>query len=139
MKTAVLVSILVLLFVAAAPAQEKSPKVVADGFFRLLMEDKAPQAFDLVFSGSPIAKLRPEESDMLKQQTHDSLAANGKILGYELVREERFGGSLVRLVYLLKSETVPTVWQFVFYKPKADWFLLGVTFFDDANGLDVMR
>jgi hypothetical protein len=139
MKTAVLVSILVLLFVAAAPAEEKSPKVVTDGFFRLLMEDKAPQAFDLVFSGSPVAKLKPEESDMMKQQTRDSMAANGKILGYELVKEERFGGSLVRLVYLLKSETVPTVWQFVFYKPKSEWLLLGVTFFDDANGIDAMR
>jgi hypothetical protein len=139
MKTAVLVSILVLLFVAAAPAQEKSPKVVTDGFFRLLMEDKAPQAFDLVFSGSPIAKLKPEESEMIKQQAHESMTANGKVLGYELIREEKFGGSLLRLVYLLKSETVPTVWQFVFYKPKSDWFLLGVTFFDDANGIDAMR
>ena len=139
MKTAVLVSILVLLFVAAAPAQEKSPKVVTDGFFRLLMEDKAPQAFDLVFSGSPIAKLKPEESEMIKHQAHDSMTANGKVLGYELIKEEKFGGSLLRLVYLLKSETVPTVWQFVFYKPKSDWFLLGVTFFDDANGIDAMR
>ncbi len=139
MKTAILVSIIVLLFVTAAPAEEKSPRAMTDGFFRLLMEDKAPQAFDLVFSGSPVTKLKPEESDILKQQTHDSLAANGKILGYELIKEERFGGSLVRLVYLLKSETIPTVWQFVFYKPKADWFLLGITFFDDANGLDIMR
>jgi hypothetical protein len=139
MKTAVLASIFVLLFVAVAPAQEKSPRAQADGFFRLLMEDKAPQAFDLVFGGSPVAKLKPEESDMMKQQTRESITANGKILGYELIREEKFGGSLVRLVYLLKSETVPTVWQFVYYKPKAEWFLLGVTFLDDASGIDAMR
>jgi len=139
MKTAILASVLILVFVTASPAQEKSPKTLTEGFFRLLMEDKAPQAYDHVFVGSPVPKLRPEESSVMREQTRAALAANGKILGYELIREEKFGDSVLQLVYLLRSEVIPTVWQFVFYKPKAEWYLLGVTFFDDANGLDAMR
>ncbi|MGA3172802.1 MAG: hypothetical protein ABSE25_00075 [Syntrophorhabdales bacterium] len=139
MKTAILASVLILVFVTASPAQEKSPKTLTEGFFRLLMEDKAPQAYDNVFAGSPVPKLRPEESSVMREQTRAALAANGKILGYELIREEKFGDSVLQLVYLLRSEVIPTVWQFVFYKPKAEWYLLGVTFFDDANGLDAMR
>jgi len=76
---------------------------------------------------------------MIKEQTQSTLADYGKILGYDLIREEKFGGSVLRLVYLVKSEVVPTVWQFFFYKPNSEWYLLGITFFDDADGLVAMQ
>jgi hypothetical protein len=34
---------------------------------------------------------------------------------------------------------VPTVWQFFFYKPASDWYVLGVAFFDDADALAAMQ
>ncbi len=139
MKTTVFAAILILVFVSASPAQDKSPKAMTEGFFRLLMENKMPEAYTHLFVGSPVPKLRPEETDVIKQQTKTTLADYGKILGYDLIREEKFGGSVLRLVYLLKSELVPTVWQFFFYKPDSEWYLLGVTFFDDAEGLAAMQ
>ena len=139
MKTAIFAAILVLVFVSASPGQEKSPKAATEGFFRLLMQDKMPEGYKQLFVGSPVPKLRPEETDMLKEQTKGALADYGKILGYDLIREEKFGGSVLRLVYLLKSEVVPTVWEFFFYKPTTEWYLLGITFFDDADGLVAMQ
>lgn len=139
MKTAIFAAILILVFASASPAQEKSPRSMTEGFFRLLMQNKMPEAYTQLFVNSPVPKLRPEEISMLKQETETALGAYGKTLGYELIREERFGGSVLRLVYLLKSEIVPTVWQFFFYKPASDWYVLGVALFDDADALAAMQ
>ncbi len=139
MKTTIFAAILILAFVSASPAQDKSPKVMTEGFFRMLMENKMPEAYNQLLVGSPVPKLRPEEIDMIKEQTQSTLTDYGKILGYDLIREEKFGGSVLRLVYLLKSEVVPTVWEFFFYKPKTEWYVLGVTFFDDSDGLAAMQ
>jgi hypothetical protein len=139
MKTTIFAAILILVFASASPAQEKSPKAMTEGFFRLLMQNKMPDAYNQLFANSPVPKVRPEEISVLKQETETSLGAYGKILGYELIREERFGGSVFRLVYLLKSEMVPTVWQFFFYKPASDWYVLGVAFSDDADALAAMQ
>ena len=57
MKTAIFAAILILVFVSAAPAQEKTPKVMTEGFFRLLMQDKMPEAYKNLFVGSPLPKL----------------------------------------------------------------------------------
>ena len=138
MKTAIFAAILILVFVSASPAQDKSPKAMTEGFFRLLMQDKMPEAYNRLFAGSPVPKLRPEETDMIKEQTRSTLTDYGKILGYDLIREEKFGGSVLRLVYLLKSEVVPTVWEFFFYKPNRV-VPAGRQLFDDADGLAAMQ
>jgi len=139
MKTAIFAAILILVFVSASPAQDKSPKIVTEEFFRLLMQNKMPEAYNQLFVGSPVPKLRPEETDIIKEHTQSTLADYGKILGYDLIREEKFGGSVLRLVYLLKSEVVPTIWEFFFYKPNSEWYLLGVTFSEDADALVAMQ
>ena len=45
------------------------------------------------------------------------------------------GQALVRLVYVLKSDKLATVWEFYFYKPQASWFLANLNFNDQFNGL----
>ena len=72
---------------------------------------------------------------ILRQQTQNSLQIFGKILGHEFLSEKQIGSSIVRLVYILKSEKGPTVWEFYFYKPKDSWFLAKVTFNDHFGSL----
>jgi hypothetical protein len=57
----------------------------------------------------------------------------GKILAVEKIREEHFGQSIVRLVYILKFNAVPTTWEFYFYKPKNTWFMVDITFNDQFD------
>lgn len=71
----------------------------------------------------------------LKSQTQSKLPAYGKILGYELTKEEEYGSSVVKLIYILKSEKAPTVWEFIFYKPNESWYLVNATFSDQFTGL----
>lgn len=104
---------------------------MTDAFFKTLLSGKTSNAYDGIFSGSEIPRERPQEVELLKRQT-DMLSVYGKALEAELIREEPVGNSLVRLVYLLKSEKAPTVWEFYFYRPKSDWFLINILFTDKA-------
>ena len=76
---------------------------------------------------------------MIKRQTESSLPIYGNILGVEKIREENVGTSILRLVYVLKLEKAPIVWEFYFYKPKADWFLGNIIFNDQFSLLRALQ
>jgi len=101
----------------------KEPGEFVEEFFTYVKQGKVSQGYDVLFAGSGIPAMKPQAVDMLKTQTASGLTMYGKILGFEKIREEKFGISIVRLVYILKSEKAPTVWEFHFYKPQANWFL----------------
>jgi len=114
-------------------AETKPAKAMVETFFANLQKSDVSSAYDNIFRGSGIPKEKPQAVTVLKQQTQAGLPLYGKILGYELVREEVFGTSLVRFVYLLKSEKHATTWEFYFYRPKTEWFLANVVFNDQFN------
>jgi len=47
----------------------------------------------------------------------------GKVVGWEFVREDAAGESLLRLIYLQKFERHALGWVFIFYKPRDRWLL----------------
>jgi hypothetical protein len=108
----------------------KEPREFVEEFFNYVKTGKVSQGYDILFAGSGIPAMKPQAVDMLKTQTASGLPMYGKILGFEKVREEKFGISIVRLVYILKSEKVPTIWEFYFYKPQTNWFLGNIIFND---------
>src|SRR5438094_8880058 len=127
---------IVLLFLISSfsyAVETQPPKAMAETFFASLQKSDVTGAYDNLFRGSSIPKDKPQAIAMLKQQTQGVLPFYGKVLGHELVQEESFGTSLVRLVYLLKAEKHVTVWEFYFYKPKSEWFLVNVLFNDQFN------
>lgn len=120
-------------------AEAKEPKEFTDKFFKMVQSGKIPEAYDQLFIGSQIPAQKPQAVDMLKRQTTSGLPMYGKILGVELIREEKIGESIVRLVYVLRSEMAPTVWEFYFYRPKLDWFLANIIFNDEFKLLQGMK
>jgi len=123
-------ALLLLLPLSSTFADDTTPKHIVESFFDSVVKSKISNAYDLLFSGSSIPKDKPQAVSMLKQQTASGLQMYGKILGYEYISEEKFGTSIIRYVYVLKSEKGPTEWEFYFYKPKGSWFLANVTFND---------
>ncbi|NWF94126.1 MAG: hypothetical protein HXY46_14590 [Syntrophaceae bacterium] len=128
-----------LMSASVCQAQDQPPRAMAENFFRMLQAGKVSQAYDQLFVGSSIPQVKPQEAEMVKRQTESGLSLYGKILGFELVREEKFGTSVVRLVYVLKSEKNPTVWELYFYKPKANWFLARFFFNDQFQLLEAKQ
>jgi hypothetical protein len=83
-------------------AQE--PKQLAQEFFDKTKAGKISDAFDGLFRGSGIPETKPQAVDVLKRQTASGLPLYGSVLRSELIYEESFGTSVVRLVYVLVQE-----------------------------------
>lgn len=121
---------ILLLLTFSAQAASSLPKEKIDQFFDAMMSGRVSNAYDQLFIGSSIPKDKPQAVTMLKQQTKNGLPIFGKLLAYEYISEEKFGTSVIRYIYVLKSEKAPTTWEFFFYKPKDKWFLVNVIFND---------
>ena len=122
--------IAIVLVTSAHIGYAKEPVEFTAEFFTRVEAGKISEAYDQLFVGSQIPAQKPQAVDMLKRQTSSALPLYGKIVGLEKIREEKIGKSIVRLVYILKSEQAPTVWEFYFYKPMGNWFLANVIFND---------
>jgi len=96
----------------------------------MLAAGESGAAVDQLCSGSPLLSEKPQALAALKSQITAYLPLYGAVLGHELVMREEFGASLVRLVYLLKLEEHPLVWEFFFYRPADSWKLSHVVFVD---------
>jgi len=136
-------SILILpaLFISASMAysMEQKPAQKAEKFLQMIQNGKIDQAYDMLLLGSSIPSSKPQAVQMLKTQTSSGLPLYGSILGFEKIREENFGTSVIRLVYIIKSELAPTAWEFYFYKPKGSWFLANIRFNDQFQFLESRR
>ena len=116
--------------VAAAPT---TPREKAEAFFSSVIKSDIAGGYDRLFDGSSIPQDKPQAVTLLKTQTQTGLPLYGKILGYDFIKEEDFGSSIVRLVYVLKSEKAPTTWELYFYRPKGSWFLANIIFNDQFS------
>lgn len=124
--------ILLMMFLAAAlfdAHAQTSPRNIAESFLTTIAQGKVAAAYLKLFEGSNIAKDKGPGA-AIRKQTEVALPPLGKVLGFDLIREEQFGASLVRLVFLLKSERHLTTWEFYFYKPKTVWFVAEINFSD---------
>jgi len=130
MKKITFLIVIITLFSFVQISYAKEPVEFTSEFFKMVTAGKISEAYDKLLIGSKIPAQKPQAVDVLKRQTSGGLPLYGKIIGIEKIREERIGKSIVRLVYVLKSESAPTMWEFYFYKPKDNWFLANVMFND---------
>ena len=121
----------------SAPAfgRELTPKDRADLFFQTLMKGETNKAFEVLFEGSPFAQAKSEELERLKEDAKKHLATT-HIVGFERVKEQAYGQSVVKLVYVLKLESQPLVWEFHFYRARTTWNLARLGFDEDLRRLD---
>lgn len=75
------------------------------------------------------ARLTARTSRMQLEQTI------GGSVGYEFIRSEKVGESLLKLVYIEKAEKQAIPWQFIFYKTASGWALSNFSNGDNINSL----
>ena len=126
----------VMTWAMAGSCLAKEPREFVEEFFGYVKAGKVREGYDLLLAGSGIPAMKPQAVDTLKERTASALPTYGMVLGFDKVREEKFGSSIVRLVYVLKSEKAPTIWEFYFYKPQTSWFLGNVLFNDQFLSLE---
>ena len=59
----------------------------------------------------------------------------GSSTGYEYIRTEKLGESVLRLLYVEKAERRALAWQFIFFKTPAGWGLSAMRSSNDINVL----
>ena len=107
----------------------RSPASIADTFLARVGKGEVGPAYDELFRNSPMTH-QSLQIDTLKRQTQSVLPVYGKVLGFELYKQEKFGESLVRLIYVQRFEKHPIIWKFWIYKPAGTWRVNMVTFND---------
>ena len=137
MRLAVLFITAILFAPSISAAEMKSPDAA------VALTD---QAMQLVTSGDfrgGINLLRPyttvQEIDLdslvaqAEIQMPTMIARYGKSLGYELLRNDTIGGSLIQVVYLQRLEKHAVVWRFILYRGSNGWLINTFNFADDIT------
>jgi len=135
-KVFLIAAMLVTVMTVNGEAKGDAPVRVVESFLEMLKQGDISNAYDRLFMNSNILFEKPEAVEMIKTQTAKNLPLYGHILGYEKIHGEKFGSSIIRLVYVLKSEKVATVWEFYFYKPESEWFVASIQFNDKFDLLE---
>lgn len=80
----------------------------------------------------PYSAAEPAEFDGLIAQVNKQVPAMearfGKVVGYERVREDRAGESLMQISYLQKYDLSGIRWVFRYYRSPTGWLLDSMTF-----------
>ena len=95
-----------------------------DAILAALHTSGVKAAFKKIRELSPVPD---SELEPMEKQTAQQLAALeprfGKIIGFERVRVEAKGQSVLECIYITKCERHILRWRFYFYRPKDKWFL----------------
>ncbi len=101
-------------------------------FLAGIIKGEVDQSYNEFLAGTQLAD-KVLAIQQQKQQTSVLFENYGKLLSYEFIKKQQYGKSIIRLVYILKCEKTPVVWEFYFYKADADWQLVSLKFRDNYD------
>lgn len=127
---------LLCLSLLSCAAFAQSPRAQSEAFLEVLRKGQLGPAYAKLLEGSNIGR---DQAQGIQRQTAATLQPLGRVLGYDLIREEQFGQSLTRLVYLLRSERHLTLWELYYYRPASRWFLAEINFSQRMDALAPKR
>ncbi len=109
---------------------------VCDEFMKMFAAGKIEKGFELLKPYSVIPE--KEFTDAVNQSVNQlGLIGNriGKIVGYELIREETVKDSIVKYTYIAKYEKHVIRCIFMFYRPGEKWIFNRFNFDDNVDEL----
>lgn len=134
MKILLTILVAVNLSLSAAMVQEtERPEAWSEEFLDIVLKDDASAAVRFLIDQSWIGQQRPFAMGAVKESLDAMYRTYGPAKEYELIREEKLGGALLALSYLMKHETSPVGWDFYFYKVSSQWNLIYLGFTDNVQ------
>jgi hypothetical protein len=111
-------------------------RALTQAMMERLSKGKINEAFQMA---TPHWPLPGNELDLLTLKTTQQMnlieQRFGKVLGFELVRDDLAGEWARRMTYVEKRERHVIRWQFTFYRPQNVWLMNGLTFDDNMQTL----
>lgn len=109
---------------------------VSDRVMQHVVAGKAVEGFDLALPHALVTKAQMDEFTR-QVTTHQATwdARFGKSTGYELLRNDTVGDSLVRTIFLHRFDEHAIVWYFIWYRGTKGWVLNRFVFLEDSTKL----
>jgi len=120
------VVVLLSLVVSGAMMAERGEyRTKSEAFMGGIVKGEVEKSYDELFLGTVIAD-KTEAILLLKEQTKTMLTVYGEAKTYEFIKQQDYGKSLVRLVYIVKCERIPLIYEFYYYRVVSAWNLVNV-------------
>ncbi len=109
---------------AATLASEADLRKFSDKVMDAAGKGDIVAAFDLMKPYVVIGESEFQSTALSSKSQRDQISSRfGKSIGYEFVSSKKVGESLIRLLYIEKTEKTAVPWAFYFYKTSAGWTL----------------
>ena len=125
MKTIKIVLLLLagILLCSAAKPQNANYEKKIDKFLLGILKGEIDNSYNELVSGTLI-ETKKQEMQMIKDQTRMIVNIHGNGINYEFIKKQKYGDSIVRLMYIIKCEKMPIAFEFYFYKASTNWKLI---------------
>lgn len=109
---------------------------VGEKFMASIMSAKTKQAYtDL----SPIVGVNLEQFNQAGEQAAGYMEKVreriGEPLSFDLISTQKIKQHFIKQTYLLKFKTAALVWELTYYRPEAEWKLVGINYSTDIDAL----
>lgn len=122
----------------AAQALPSADAAVAlsDRIMQFIVAGKPAEGFDLALPHALVTKAQMDDFSKQVKTHQDTWGTRfGKSTGYELLRNDTMGDSLVRTIFLHRFDEHAIVWYFVWYRGTQGWVLSRFVFVEDSTKL----
>lgn len=135
-----LMTVFGIIIVLGKPADVQAKALASPDDLRPYADSLMTKISRAAFDGAGVSikeySVLPEEEvksliGRVKLQINMMLPRFGKGMGYEFIKQEMAGASVVRLIYISKHEHHAMPWTFVFYKSSDGWTLNQFLFNDN--------
>ncbi|WP_269542776.1 hypothetical protein [Cerasicoccus fimbriatus] len=127
--------ILCVLFNAAFAFGEEPEEIVTE-FFAKLSAGQSSEAVDYIFAKNDWVKTKEDAIAKYKGQLATMVSMVGSYHGFELVKTEEIGDSLMGCSVIARYDRQPVRFIFIFYRPNDTWQVQNVNF-DDSIDADL--
>ena len=124
--------------VGAARALPSADAAVAlsDRIMQFIVAGNPAEGFDLALPHALVTKAQMDDFNKQVKTHQDTWGARfGKSTGYELLRNDTMGDSLVRTIFLHRFDEHAIVWYFVWCRGTQGWVLSRFVFVEDSTKL----
>jgi hypothetical protein len=124
-----------ILFFISCKANSDTPQKIISNFFEIYETKKINDALNYIFQTNEyLTKHSQIELEHVKESLHSLLDVIGNYYGYEILSQNSIGENIIHYCYIVKYDTQPVRFNFIFYKPSDTWVLYNFNF--DNNIMD---
>jgi hypothetical protein len=140
MKQFIFLVLMVFLTSCNNKSKNEYPKYLVDNFFEIYKTKGVTDALDNIFQTNEyMIKQSKSDIETLKESLYSLINVIGNYYGYEIISEYSMGKSIIHYCCIVKYDTQPVRFNFIFYKSSDTWVLYNFNYDNSiVNELDEM-